>query len=391
MVKICPICDGKVVGRWCNSCHRFVTPWEIKSDIHINESHSEKYDDLCEYHNPTMEFDHQEYMQDGYENRIYGDNESRHNVGGSHNTSRLENSDNLNRRSEAYRAYKAAKAAMISSDSSISKDRKRNKSGKGFVKLIVWFYIIAIIFGVFNSVIEEHEYEIKQWFEENFGDSFGMKKEAEPHVEIQLGSDLEDYDEPEKDYSFLLECTPESTEEQGQYKVLFYNDEDVINNGEECDDYHLDEYFDGFQLVLQALLNSYRDSWAEESVSENYLVVDPEDNAFGFFETRYYGYVEDMEMGMMASYDTVSTALHYYMFYTRDDLLSDEFVQFLASWNSVYGFNGVLDSKEAVLKAIKVAQQDGTSEVYQASNSNLCLQFYHTESGDIAVQYEPAE
>lgn len=54
MLKLCPICDSKIGGTWCKSCHRFVKPIEIKSNIYLNEPHNKYNDKGCEYHNPSQ-------------------------------------------------------------------------------------------------------------------------------------------------------------------------------------------------------------------------------------------------------------------------------------------------------------------------------------------------
>lgn len=54
MLKLCPICDSKIEGTWCKSCHRFVKPIEIKSNIYLNEPHNKYNDKGCEYHNPSQ-------------------------------------------------------------------------------------------------------------------------------------------------------------------------------------------------------------------------------------------------------------------------------------------------------------------------------------------------
>ncbi len=53
MRKICPICDGKISGKFCKTCRQFVTPIEISSNCYINERHSDSdvpHTD-CDYHN----------------------------------------------------------------------------------------------------------------------------------------------------------------------------------------------------------------------------------------------------------------------------------------------------------------------------------------------------
>ena len=47
---ICPICDGRLSGRFCPVCKRIVKePWVLDDRIFINRSHSLP-DDFCEYH-----------------------------------------------------------------------------------------------------------------------------------------------------------------------------------------------------------------------------------------------------------------------------------------------------------------------------------------------------
>ena len=47
---ICPICDGRLNGRFCPVCKRIVKePWVLDDRIFINRSHSLP-DDFCEYH-----------------------------------------------------------------------------------------------------------------------------------------------------------------------------------------------------------------------------------------------------------------------------------------------------------------------------------------------------
>lgn len=49
-MKICPICDSTIEGKWCRRCFRFVTPLEIPEKMHLNEGHDLKHETDCEYH-----------------------------------------------------------------------------------------------------------------------------------------------------------------------------------------------------------------------------------------------------------------------------------------------------------------------------------------------------
>lgn len=49
-MKLCPVCDQEVKGSWCKNCKKFVKPYELSKNAHINTLHDESNDPECDYH-----------------------------------------------------------------------------------------------------------------------------------------------------------------------------------------------------------------------------------------------------------------------------------------------------------------------------------------------------
>ncbi|MGN0161425.1 MAG: hypothetical protein ACI4AQ_08575 [Lachnospiraceae bacterium] len=378
-MKICPICDGKVTGNWCKSCHRFITPWELKNDIYINECHSAKFDEHCEYHNPTTQYDSQEYMKPGYEKRIYGGADTH--TGKSSSGSKSSTRGNV----------KTTVRTNSTTNSGSGAERKTGK-GKKVVRWVIWFYIITFVLGVIGSIYEEYDYEIETWIEEQVEKFFEGQRtpEDDKYDEYEDYDDYDDYEFVYKSYDELRACTPVTTEKEEDYQVIYYDVEDVKKYGDECDNWHMDleiqEFKDDVLWTLLGDLDHLIDDMACES-EDNYLIIDTEDNAYGCFDSYYYAYDEEKNICILSSYDTYSDRLHYYMVYIPADEMNDDYVEALVRWSKKYGMGDPLGDEKEVRKMLEQVIKSGDDRYYYTYLYNVDI--YLSGDGYIIMSVEP--
>lgn len=243
-MNICPICDKKIVGTWCKSCHRFVTPWHLNDGIHINESHSAKHDEDCDYHNPVVTIKAPDYVQ---------------------KTSSTTSGTNYN-----------------SSNSKKSDRNKNNKTGKLLVSIYVFFIICGVLFSILAGFLEGASVE-------SITDLFTGKKEVETaeHKNAEFISDLK----LDAKHQYLANVDVENWEEEAWGTVLcYYNPEKIEKLGVECDashfDFNADEVFDYLKMITEDLnLEVYEDYSTSEM---NYLMDNGEE------QTTYFDVIDEL-------------------------------------------------------------------------------------------------
>lgn len=360
-MKICPICDNKISGRWCKNCHRFVNPWELKNDIYINETHASSKDAGCEYHNPSVQYDNQEYMQPGYENRIYG---------------------NAASQTEGKRRGKPARQNQPVQQKQ-SAGEKRNSQGKTgnnaarTVRIVVIVYVIIFFLSVIVSLISSMADESGS-FSDFIGEIVGDNKEEES-VNTGAGEEggasaedlnvlvtKEEWEEP--DHDFLSAITPvftEKTEYGETYEYYAVSDVQSLNHA--CDAMHMDFTIDDFLDMMPAVFLDYDITMEEYSDSTmNYVIGYPsQDYSYVRFETEYRAVCD--EFTLVVSSDTSTGEVHSYEFRTYD--AQNEFYTAVYSWFEAY-IPEAFDSESGMLKFFEDVKETGG---YQEMECDNCL------------------
>lgn len=363
-MKICPICDNKISGTWCKSCHRFVKPWELKKDIYINETHSSSHDAGCEYHNPSISYDRQEYMQPGYENKVYG------------------NATGTQQRKHVQQNQPAGV--------------KRNSQGKTgnnaarIVRIVVIVYVIIIFLSVIASFIP---LVVKQFdsFSDFIGEIVGDNKKEESvntraEEEVKNSSEAwevtqEEWEEP--DHDFLSAITPVSTEKTEYGETYEYYDvSDVQSLNHACDAMHMDFTIDDFLDMMSAVLMDYditMEGHSDETM--NYMADYSWDDPYVWFETEFTAVCE--EFTLVVSADTSTGEVHSYEFRAYD--AQDEFYTAVYSWFEAY-VPEAFDSRSDMLKFLDEVKESGG---YKEMESNDFLISCFILGGYVSVTVGP--
>ena len=321
-MKICPICDKKITGTWCRSCHRFVQPWVIKNDIYINERHGEAHHSECEYHNPVMQFDSQDYMKPGYEQKIYGTIENR--------TEKKRNSE------------------------------KKKKAGKP-VKIIIIAYIVIFVLGVLGEVVTEllDEFGGMENVVEAVSDFFGGKEEESQGANHKTGKEGKEEPTLSEEHEYLAAIEPAYSSEEEQDEIYYYYDvDDVKSLHHACDSTHMEDDMDSFMTKVAEVFPEY--DFSQEQFSDetrNYRMVYSGEYEYVWFETVYQLECDDFLLYISA--DTSTNELHAYEFYLNQPE-SKEYAA-VYSWFAEY-LPEVFGSVEEVEAYVKQAEEVGGYE-----------------------------
>lgn len=335
-MKICPICEGKIDGRWCKSCFRFVTPWELPKGTHINERHSQVYDKNCEYHNPTIKYDKQEYMTPGYENKIYGNG----------------------KRTTQVRPQTQQRPQQQYTRTNTQNNQKKNNGGAKTVRVIIAVYVILMILGVLFSlvpiILEEvggfeaiQEYVIEMFEDEEEDVEVDDKEEYDWYMDWEKEEESE-----ESDHEFLSAIEPLYTEKTEYGEVYTYYDASDIQGLEySCDDTHMDMNIDDFMDMMSKVFTGY-DITIEGYVGEdsNYKVTSESGWEYVRFDTIYHAECEEFYIDI--SVDTATGDIHFYEFGSYN--ATEEFYKAVDLWFEAYLPDAVTteDSMSAYLKQL---------------------------------------
>lgn len=311
-MKICPICDKKIVGNWCGSCFKFVTPWELNDGIRINERHSQKIDENCDYHNPKIQYSRQEYMQPGYEQKIYGSMQSK--------------------------TVKTSNTAKTVSTRGGNKKKISlgTKIAIGYVIFIILAAALPAIFAfvdAYESSSKEPEYP---YLEE-------AAKEVESYndylakTEQLTTEDLSGFYEvfAGTEYDALCEIEPTEVEKsfEGEYNYAYYyfDVEDLKKVGLECDEVHIELYYQDLISLVDKVYPGYSFEYYVNDDSDYNYVAESDGYLYASFET--YVTIENEDFMIDVSYDSATEKIHYYMF--SADSFTEEFSEEMYKWFEV--------------------------------------------------------
>ncbi len=318
-MKICPICDKKIIGNWCNSCFKIVEPWTISDGIYINERHSGNVTPDCEYHSPKIQYSKQEYMAPGYEEKIYG------------------NASVASRQVVKQRQAGNSNAARTVTTSRSNASGKNDKKKMGLGAKIAIGYFIFIILSSFlpvvfafidevdsGSVEPEYSFNVEQPVTV-YEDEPGTKAvvEIEPSEPIDTSEVFGG-----TEYEWLLEIEPVEFNAYDDESYYYYSADSLKKIGRNCDNAHIDYYYQDFVTMVDKVYPGYSFSYyVDDSDNYNYAEVS-KDGVETYFET--YVTMEHKDFMIDVSYDTSSEQLHYYMF--SAEKTNDNFYDEMYKW-----------------------------------------------------------
>lgn len=293
-MKICPICEKRIESRWCRNCFRFVDPWILPDDVYINERHGDHENGHCEYHDPHIDYDKQEYMKPGYEKRIYG--------------------------GEKKPAVKLHMTGKVK-----NKQKSSKKTATIFSVVIIAIYIISGTAPALSSFISE----VSDLFRDD---------SAEFSYEIRETASAMEEEASLHDYGFLDGMVPVSSEMSGQYISEVYKTEDICAGGVDCSREHMEYYLDEYISILNEISenNSAISADFEKIPGEcNNYVLRTED---GQVEDTYWEDTYNSQTdfgGITLSVDAATLRLHDVYIYSMSE--SDDFVK--AAYDIINSFD----------------------------------------------------
>ncbi len=318
-MKICPVCEKKIEGRFCPHCFRFVTPWDVSDHTYINKSHDAGRDKDCDYHNPKTRYSRQEYMQPGYEKRVYGG-------GGAGSTKKQTQPARQNHPAQAARQTSKRGSGVNTPDSV--------KPSRIVLIIVIAVLVINVILGI-----------VANYFENNY-DDLRRKENTAYSTEITIPEPVIALDDSRSIKGYLSAISYVKKEESYLGTYYYYNPDDITGLTEyHCDNGHFDltsdEFYDRFvQFYGEAPFmtdevsseeNNYR---LDSTVGEDVILL----------ETVYVWEYETFDVEVYA--DTASGELHGYSF-TADEA-DDAFYEMLYRW-----CDGELSGKFASVEDLK--------------------------------------
>lgn len=304
-MKICPICEQKIEGRFCTHCFRFVTPWNVGDHTYINKSHDAGRDKDCDYHNPKTQYSRQEYMQPGYEKRIYGG-------GGSGNTKKQTQPVRQNRPAQAARQTQKSSSGV-------------NTPGSAKPSRVALIIVIAIlVFGVIPVVIS--------FLDDNYHDIWSRDDTNLPAYSTEPAASEPETpsDDSRSIKGYLSAISYVDKEESYLGTYYYYNPDDITGLTEyHCDNGHfdltVDEFYDRFvqyygeePLTIEEVSDEDNNYLLDSTAGEDYILL----------ETEYDWEYETFDVEVYA--DTASGELHGYSFIA--DEADDAFYEMIYRW-----------------------------------------------------------
>ena len=277
-MKLCTICDKKIEGAWCKTCHRFVKTYDLPERIYLNERHDPLNDKDCTYHTD-------------------------HHTDSTKPVVRERTSVNTG----TQRTYIPKTSASTSGNGRTAEQKK----GKKIAIIIVVIYILVNCLGLIGPAIVRMIDNASERYQEEIYEN----EVYEDEIELSEEEAAELFDKELRNTA-LLELTPAYHAEEEDYEVLYFSPEDIEEIGYSCDNRHFDmtlEEFESWLIVNSEESFQYRD---EISKYGNYYYVSGDYSQASFSCYReYYGSSGSL---IRADYDTATKQLHIVRFVTED-------------------------------------------------------------------------
>lgn len=295
-MNLCPLCDRKLpVGTWCKNCKRFVKPYQISSDVHINESHSESQDADCDYHNTNQTY-----------SSVFTAQETSH-----------KSTTSTNYHSSATVNQNRTTTGTYSSGTNTQKTASQTKTVKVVLVVIAIIWILSFLLPIIISVVKFSEFsELFDFFSSNSsGSSVSKVKDFDPELIIVNNKEwtafCEDIDREE-----LSDIRPVSCEGEGSEAIFFFAPDKLEKRGKKhCDDMHFSMKLDQLEYFL-ALIDSDYSCYTKVVDAEKNVLLYQDGNVQTIFDSKYCYQVNDTKVH--ASFDTVTKELHMISVYGDD-------------------------------------------------------------------------
>lgn len=270
-MKLCSICDRKIDGTWCKTCHRFVKTYELPEGIHFNESHDPANDANCTYH-----------------------------TGGSSQRSTTTGAT-VARSGSTTATRQTYTQTTTQSRTGTGTGKKKKGKGKLVVILVVLYFLFNLIGGLIPT-ITNCAGALSEEFKESFREE---EKKEDPFRETPEQETGLAYEEK---LAAMDKLTPLDETEGDGYVFKYYDPRDIVTLGFACDEAHFDMTVPEFDEWLEEnWLDEYE---LEEGISEytNYYYEGETSTWLSF--CLYRDYYADEEFSVRVDYDTATQKLH---------------------------------------------------------------------------------
>ena len=281
-MRLCSICDKKIEGSWCKTCHRFVKSYELSKGIYLNERHNPANDTGCTYHTDSNE----------------------------RSTVQPKPSDTG---TSTYPTATTARTYSTTSSSTGSSVETQKKSGKKTGKIAaviaVVYVIISVVRVIAPLVINELSEEV-----EKFVEHYEESPEIEPEIQPEdISGQVDSYVR-----NVILQGTaPAEVVQEDGYSIKYYTPEEINKLEYPCDSLHFSMTYTEFEKWLQK--NWVSSFETEEDISQynNYCYED-EDGLWVQFST-YRDYCTTDDFAIRADFDTATGQLHAFGYVSTTD------------------------------------------------------------------------
>lgn len=380
-MKLCPVCDQKIKsGTWCKNCKKFVKPYEIADDIHINESHSRGNDAGCDYHHSPQQYSsvftkqetthatrtsqsskaasNQAYSGGRTSNQAYSGNKTASNQTYSGSKASKQNSRAASKQSSRQAGKQSSRTA---SKQSRRQTGNQNKAGK----VLVCILIIWMVSGILTAFAQ-----IAWRFAKGFSDignalSKGDSKKEQPAEEEAV--DLEKAGRFRNvwkklcvsiDYPELAEVFPEGYWTEDGDAVYYFNPKRLAEKTtKHCSMSHFSKKQGEFELFFGGLDPEFEKMEPETREEWNYLSTDGT-VSHTCFETEQDYYIGNAVVAL--SLDTVTNEVHLVYLYSNN---IEEFMEYVFTFCSFADQSLELGDKAILEQIVKLSQkvkEDGT-------------------------------
>lgn len=339
-MKICPICEKEIEGSFCRNCFRFVKPWTLHDDIYINKNHDRRQDKNCDYHNPRTEYSKQEYMQPGYENKIYGSVTK--------NTRTPSAVPNQPGNQKQRRTENAKKSSGI----------------KGYIAGIIVLLLLVFLKLAYEGYID---FSCFSWFSKEQEPDISYENSAEVSAVEFQEEDEDDTHESIAGYLRTITAVDTVSDHFGTY--YYYDPDDIVGLTEyHCDYGHFNMTVDDFKEMFTCFYEQQpQETQVIRDAQMNYLVEDLYGEPLIWLETEYKWYYGNFSVSVSA--DTASDELHDYEF--KCENADDEFYNMVYMWCDTQmpgRFESAEDFKEAIDEASGYLY-----EWYDSTGEEICF------------------
>lgn len=277
-MRLCSICDKKIEGTWCKTCHRFVKTYELPSGIYLNERHDPVNDKNCTYHTDSPKASAQDHTSSGTQ-----------------------------------RAYTSTTSASASG----TKETATKKKGKKTALLVVIGYILVNCIGIIGPAVGK----VFDNMSERVQEEVSIDRFYEEETEISTEDEQALLDQAYRDI-MLQGLTPAYQAEEELYEIRYYKPEEIRGIGYPCDSAHFDMSFKEFEMWLHANWTDSFEYADDISMYSNYCYITDEFSWVQF--SCYRDYYASDDFAVRVEYDTTTEQLHATGFVAKDGCMDME-------------------------------------------------------------------